>query len=152
MKKFFIRQLLFLVFLLTISCQNENIITPSNDAPTEATIVSTVVEIADGDTFGIFYKNQKWKVRVLYVDCFETRKGERLYEQARKAGISIDSALNLGLKAKEFAKQTLLYKKVELRRDFSQPNLDIYGRLLRVTIVDGKRYDSLLRVNNLVVP
>lgn len=134
------------------SCQKENITTPINDVPTEATLVSTVVEISDGDTFGIFYKNQKWKVRVLYVDCFETQKGNRLYEQSRKAGISIDSALSLGLKAKEFAKQILLYKKVELRRDFSQPNLDIYGRLLRITIVNGERYDSLLRVNNLAVP
>lgn len=152
MKRFLYRQAIFLVFLLITSCQKENITTPSNDVLTEATLVSTVVEIADGDTFGIFYKNQKWKVRVLYVDCFETQKGDRLYEQSRKAGISIDSALSLGLKAKEFAKQTLLYKKVELRRDFSQPNLDIYGRLLRITIVNGERYDSLLRINNLVVP
>ncbi|MGQ9819545.1 MAG: thermonuclease family protein [Candidatus Kapaibacteriales bacterium] len=152
MKKFLLIQISIITLIVILSCQRENIVTQSEDEPTEAILISNVVGISDGDTFSIFYKNQKWKVRVLYVDCFETQKNERLTEQARKARISIDSALSLGLKAKEFAKQTLLDKKVELRRDFSQPNLDYYGRLLRITIINGERYDSLLRVNNLVVP
>lgn len=144
--------LTFLLLTLLYSCEKESITTPNEEVPSEASLTTTVVDISDGDTFAIFYKNQKWKVRVLYIDCFETQKNERLKEQAIKAGISLDSALTLGLKAKEFAKNTLFKKKVELRRDFSEPNLDIYGRLLRITIIDGLRYDSLLRVNNLVVP
>jgi len=141
------------MFLLVIlySC-SENTTTVQNDVPSEAVLQTTVIEITDGDTFGIYYKNQKWKVRVLYVDCFEIKKGDRLAEQAKKAGISIDSALSLGLKAKDFAKKVLLNKKVELFRDFKEPNLDIYGRLLRITIVDGMRYDSLLKINGLAAP
>ncbi|MGB9851410.1 MAG: thermonuclease family protein [Candidatus Kapaibacteriota bacterium] len=144
----------FFVFFNFIfnSCQENSTPPTTNDTPTEAYLMTTVIDISDGDTFAIYYKNQKWKVRVLYVDCFETQKGSRLTDQANRAGISVDSALSLGLKAKEFARKTLLNKKVELLRDFKEPNLDIYGRLLRITIIDGMRYDSLIRVMGLAAP
>jgi len=144
--------LLLILLIILYSCSENTPTTNENETPTEAVLQTTVIEISDGDTFGIYYKNQKWKVRVLYVDCFETRKGDRLSDQARRAGISEDSALALGFKAKDFAKQILLNKKVQLLRDFKEPNLDIYGRLLRITIVDGMRYDSLLKVNGLAAP
>lgn len=145
---------IFVIIYLSVfySCQKESFITPTEDVPAEAYLSTTVIDVSDGDTFAIYYKNQKWKVRVLYVDCFETQMGDRLNTQARKAGITVDSALKLGLKAKDFAKKTLLNQKVELIRDFNEPNLDVYGRLLRITVVGKQRYDSLLRVNNLVVP
>lgn len=144
----------FLIALLIISfysCEKEG--TPTDDGtPTEEKLTTEVIEVTDGDTFAIYYKNQKWKVRVLKVDCFETRKDSRLAEQAQKAGISIDSALALGKIAKDFAKEILLNKKVDLFRDSGEPNLDIYGRLLRITVINGWRYDSLLKVNGLAVP
>ncbi len=138
--------------LLFFSCSenyNQNV---DPNIPTESHLISTVIDISDGDTFSIYYKNQKWKVRVLNVDCFEVSKGTRLTEQANKAGISVDSALKLGLKAKDFAKVTLLNKKVDLLRDYREPNTDIYGRLLRITIIDGLRYDSLIKSLGLAVP
>lgn len=138
--------------LFFYSCSENSIQTNDPNTPTEAYLLTTVIDISDGDTFAIYYKNQKWKVRVLYVDCFETTKGTRLTEQAQRAGISVDSALSLGLKAKEYAKKTLLNKKVELIRDFKEPNLDVYGRLLRITLIDGMRYDSLLKSLGLAVP
>lgn len=143
--------LLFFIFLFD-SCDENTPPSNQSEVPSEPVMQTTVIDVSDGDTFAIYYKNQKWKVRVLYVDCFEISRGSRLTDQSKRAGISEDSALALGLKAKEFAKQTLLYKKVELRRDYHEPNLDIYGRLLRVTIVDGMRYDSLIKVNGLAAP
>lgn len=137
---------------LFFSCSenpNQNV---DPNIPTESHLISTVIDVSDGDTFSIYYKNQKWKVRVLNVDCFEVSKGNRLTEQASKAGISVDSAFKLGLKAKDFAKVTLLNRKVELLRDYREPNIDIYGRLLRITIIDGMRYDSLIKSLGLAVP
>ncbi|MCX7908254.1 MAG: thermonuclease family protein [Ignavibacteria bacterium] len=148
---FFVVLVVFSSFLF-YSCGEDSSPIVDPNTPTEPILQTTAIDISDGDTFSIYYKNQKWKVRVLYVDCFETSKGNRLTEQARKAGISVDSALALGLKAKEFAKKTLLNKKVELHRDYKEPNLDTYGRLLRVTYIEGKRYDSLLKVLGLAVP
>ncbi|MCX7880515.1 MAG: thermonuclease family protein [Ignavibacteria bacterium] len=144
--------LVFIAIILFNSCNETENPTNNTNIPTEPILITTVIEITDGDTYSIYYKNQKWKVRVLKVDAYETTKGTRLTEQARKAGISIDSALSLGLKAKTFAKITLLNKKAELRRDNSEPNIDSYGRLLRITIIDGMRYDSLLKANGLAVP
>jgi endonuclease YncB( thermonuclease family) len=144
--------IMFIFLLISNSCQENTNQPVTTDTPTEAYLLTTVIDISDGDTFSIYYKNQRWKVRVLYVDCFETSRGSRLSDQARRAGISEDSALALGFKAKDFAKKILLNKKVELLRDFKEPNLDTYGRLLRITIVDGMRYDSLLRVNGLAAP
>ncbi len=144
--------LFILSFIIFTSCNEDSINTKNQDEPTEYHLSTVVVEIVDGDTYGIFYKNQKWRIRVLNVDAFETQRGERLSNQARKAGISEDSALTLGKLAKEFAKSTLLNKKVDIYRDYNEPNLDIYGRLLRITVVDGKRYDSLLKANGLAVP
>lgn len=144
---------LFLTFLFVFSfqsCEKES--APNDETPTEEKLTTNVVEITDGDTFAIYYKDKKWKVRVLYVDCFETRRGDRLSEQAKKAGISDDSALVLGKKAKDFATEMLLNKKVDLLRDFSEPNLDVYGRLLRITVINGMRFDSLLKVKGLAVP
>lgn len=146
---------LFLTFLFVFSfqfCEKESEPAPSDDTPTEEKLTTNVIEITDGDTFAIYYKNKKWKVRVLYVDCFETRRGDRLSEQAKKAGISTDSALVLGKKAKDFATEMLLNKKVDLLRDLNEPNLDIYGRLLRITVINGLRFDSLLKVKGLAVP
>ncbi len=155
LKKLFIQFCFFVLFVFTLffeSCEENTQPSNQSDVPSEPVLQTTVIDVSDGDTFAIYYKNQKWKVRVLYVDCFEVSKGSRLIDQAKRAGISEDSALALGFKAKEFAKNTLLYKKVELRRDYHEPNLDIYGRLLRVTIVDGMRYDSLIKVNGLAAP
>ncbi len=143
--------LVVLLILLSRCSENPNPVTDPN-TPTEPWMQTTVIDISDGDTFSIYYNNQKWKVRVLHVDCFEVTKGTRLAEQASRAGISIDSALALGLEAKNFAKKTLLNKKVELLRDYKEPNLDIYGRLLRITIVDGMRYDSLIKAKGLAAP
>ncbi|MFN3306422.1 MAG: thermonuclease family protein [Candidatus Kapaibacteriota bacterium] len=147
--KFFL--LLIVLVLLSRCSDNPNTVSDPN-TPTEPWMQTRVIDISDGDTFSIYYKNQRWKVRVLYVDCFEVTKGTRLAEQASRAGISIDSALALGLEAKNFAKKILLNKKVELIRDYKEPNLDVYGRLLRIAVVDGMRYDSLIKAKGLAAP
>jgi len=103
--------------------------------------------IFDGDTFDFRYDGVNHRVRVLGIDCYEAQKNERLAEQARKNNISIDSALALGLAAKEFAIATLRNKEVLLMRGGTAPNKDVYDRYLRLVFIDGMPYDSLIIVS-----
>ena len=111
-----------------------------------------VVYIVDGDTFDFEIDKEKIRVRILDIDCFETRRGDRLTEQAANANISEDSALALGILSKEFASRNLLNKTIVITRDSIESNFDVYGRLLRNVTVNGFSYaklisDSLLLAN-----
>ena len=59
--------------------------------------------VVDGDTVDVDFngngriEKHSERVRVLGIDCFETRWGKRLERQAEWAGISIEKARELGL-------------------------------------------------------
>jgi endonuclease YncB( thermonuclease family) len=130
--------------------------TPAHQALTAARIANAPIllltawlllpayNVSDGDTWKFELKDEQFSVRVLYVDCFETRRGSRLEKQATAGGISPDSALALGKLAKHLADSLMTDKPVTMLRDYEADNLDVYGRLLRITIIDGMRLDSLM--------
>jgi endonuclease YncB( thermonuclease family) len=91
----------------------------------------TVGRVIDGDTFVIGIKNDSFSVRILGIDAFEIKHDARLDSQAVKANISVDSAYSLGQAGKRFADSLLSKKTVLLVRDNSQPDFDMYNRLLR---------------------
>ena len=62
---------------------------PFDDSPASA----KVNWIYDGDTFQANIDNFNEKIRILNIDTYEASRGDRLNEQAAKAGISVDSAL-----------------------------------------------------------
>jgi micrococcal nuclease len=98
-----------------------------------------ITRVVDGDTFYCANGGDTVKVRVLGVDTYETRTGERLYKQAISAGITPERALALGNLAKDCAKNLLNGKIVTLKRGSSRtPNHDIFGRLLRYVFVDDE--------------
>ncbi len=111
-----------------------------------------VTFVYDGDTFQFKTEGREKRVRILGIDCFETQPGERLNEQAAKAGISADSALALGNLAKDLAFELIFHKNILIYRKENAPNTDVYDRLLRYAVVDGKRYDSIMKAHNLTVP
>lgn len=145
-------KLIFPLFLLIISCENEE--QPVQGKPylsaDEMTVYVSFVN--DGDTFTFYYEEYSYLVRVLGIDAFETSKGERLQNQADKFNISLDSALTLGLLAKEFAIETLLNKNVVIKREEGERNTDVYDRLLRHVFVDGISFDSLMLTKNFAFP
>jgi endonuclease YncB( thermonuclease family) len=152
MKKIII---IFLALLL-FSCEENrpNLVLDDDDRtdfPEDSIMVTYVNYVYDGDTFNCTINHEKYDVRVLKIDCFETSVGDRLYDQADKADISVDSALSLGKMAKDFANEHIRGKYVTIIRDKYAPNTDVYHRLLRIVEIDGIRYDSLLIENNLVV-
>ena len=112
-----------------------------------------VTKVSDGDTFSCIERGEEIKVRVLSVDCFETRHGSRLTEQATAAGISEDSALALGFEAKALADSILFNHTVDILRDTAEDNFDAFGRLLRhVILSNGSSYADTLISRKLIAP
>jgi len=102
--------------------------------------------VVDGDTVDVDFngngriEKHSERVRVLGIDCFETRWGKRLERQAERAGISVEKARELGLKAKEYGKNVLLGKEVKVEV-YGRGG---YGRILGYVYVDGKDYGAEL--------
>jgi endonuclease YncB( thermonuclease family) len=136
--------LLILAFAI-LSCSNSNDSDYNDINPIKASIATVTCDyVTDGDTWNFLYNEEKHTVRVLHVDCFETYPGERLERQAESYGISTDSAMRLGKLAKEFADSLMTGKEVVMMEDPGEDSFDIYDRLLRITIIDGMRLDSLM--------
>ncbi len=150
--------LLLLVGLL--SCKTEQVTGPTTcpvcaNPLLDSSAQVTVSSVTDGDTFSFIERNEKINIRILGIDTYETRHGARLDSQAVHAGITIDSAYVLGIRAKVFADSLLNNRIVLLYRDPKQPNFDTYGRLLRhVFFTEGGLsidYGSLMLQKKLAV-
>lgn len=105
----------------------------------DSSAVVEVTYITDGDTFEFIERGEDIKVRVLGLDCFETKRGSRLTEQALERGISEDSALALGFQAKYLCDSLLMGEQIEMYRDSAEDNFDSFGRLLRHVYVTKNR-------------
>jgi len=133
----------FFIFLLILSaCSNQN-------EPAEFETNAYCYEVVDGDSYLFIHDNDSIEVRHLYIDCYETYHSDRLTKQAERNGIPVDSALSLGIMAKEYVRENLKEKYVLLERDYNELNIDVYGRYLRIVFVDGERLDSILIRKNL---
>ena len=102
------------------------------------------VYVYDGDTYQCILDSDTIVVRHLYIDCYEIHRGSRLEKQAERNHISVDSALSLGLQAKEYVKKLIQGKNIKLIRINGEDNMDVYGRYLRLVVYQGNRLDSLL--------
>ncbi len=119
-------------FVIFTACseQTVNVCTCTNPLIDRQAVV-ICSEVSDGDTWKFLLGADEFSVRVLGIDCFETRRGARLDSQAVAAGITSDSALSLGKQAKALADSLLRGKEVIIFRDSLEDNFDVYGRLLR---------------------
>lgn len=146
---------LLLVLLISVSCNKDTNVVNSNcvcsNPLLDSISIIKVIDVIDGDTFKVKIQNDIFSIRVLNIDCFETKNNDRLKEQSIKSNISIDSCLSLGIKARETAVKLLLNKDVTLIRNFKDNNFDVYNRLLRDVYIDTLNYADYLINNNLVV-
>lgn len=118
------------------------------------TISVLVTRVVDGDTFictSCFTCGDSVRIRVLELDTFEKSYIPRLYRQARLWNISPDEARNKGRDATQEARKLLEGKQVKLHRgNKSEPEIDIYDRLLRYVILpDRSDYSELMRTKGL---
>lgn len=110
-----------------------------------------VYRVVDGDTFEFIIERDTIDVRVLELDCFESRRGTRLNEQAAQVGLDPEVALIIGQSAKTFATNYLVGKTVSIVRDRTQDNFDSFARLLRKVYVDGKLFKDTMCVQMFTV-
>ncbi len=106
-------------------------------------IEAKVVRVIDGDTIVVKIDGKLEKVRLLGVDCPET-KAQRNKPFEYDAITNLTYLAKWGLKAKEFTKRYLEGKIVELEFDDNAGVRDRYGRLLAYIYVNGTDFNALL--------
>ena len=90
-----------------------------------------IVCVIDGDTYVAEYNGKAYVIRVLGIDCFETRFSTKLRTQAQRHGLPLVTALQKGRGARNFAENVLLNTTVTLTRPEGSPDNDQFFRALR---------------------
>ena len=74
--------------------------------------VATITKISDGDTLSAIIHDEDTKIRLLDVDCYETKKNGRAKFQQQYYGLSYEELLEIGDQQ---------YKKKQYRTNGQQP-------------------------------
>ncbi len=93
-----------------------------------------VLKIYDGDTIKAkTMGGNKFSIRLIGIDCFETSKNNRGYKQAYINKLDIDDVIKKGIEAKIYLKE--LYKKSS-KASFDFVGIDKYNRALGILWFD----------------
>ncbi|MFC1451985.1 thermonuclease family protein [Verrucomicrobiota bacterium] len=87
-------------------------------------------EVVDGDTIKVEWQGNTETVRLIGIDCAETRNTPKLRKQSRDHGISPESVMQLGRHAKSTTTRQVLDKRVRLVFPDDEVRRDSFGRLL----------------------
>ena len=88
-----------------------------------------VIRIIDGDTFKGVIESDTVTVRLIGVDCPESRKNRKAYSDAKKSKDDIETIIAMGELAKEFTKKQLKDNKT-VYLEFDVGRNDKYYRIL----------------------
>jgi len=105
---------------------------------------ATVVHVVDGDTIDIDWFLGKNRVRLAGIDTPETRRGNKLNEQAQVAGTAPERMLALGQEIKAYTESELLNKNVTIVFTGGSIERDAFGRLLAHVIIGKKDFGGHL--------
>lgn len=90
-----------------------------------------ITKITDGDTVVAQIGDNKFRVRLIGIDCYETSNNNRAYKQAYKNNLSIDEVIDKGLNSKLYLEK--LHNQNKNSQTFLDfKGLDIYNRVLGV--------------------
>ena len=93
------------------------------------------LKVLDGDTVKVtFESGNKFSIRLIGIDCFETEPIHRAYKQAYYSHLSIDQVIYKGFEAKNYLKN--LHKKAK-NISFVFQGVDKYGRVLGILYFDN---------------
>lgn len=88
-----------------------------------------VIRIIDGDTFKGVIESDTLTVRLIGVDCPESRKNTKAYNDAEKSENNVETIVAMGKIAKEFTKEHLKENET-VYLEFGVGGNDKYGRIL----------------------
>ena len=93
------------------------------------------LKVLDGDTVKVtFESGNKFSIRLIGIDCFETEPIHRAYKQAYYSHLSIDQVIYKGFEAKNYLEN--LHKKAK-NISFVFQGVDKYGRVLGILYFDN---------------
>ena len=106
--------------------------------------VATIIKINDGDTLMALVNNETTKIRLLDVDCYETKKNNRMKFLQKYYGLSIDEVIQNGKQSRKKLKNLLKdhrYIRVEWEKR------DSFGRILGKVYLDDIKSAGVIDVN-----
>ena len=101
--------------------------------------VATIIKINDGDTLSAYVNNENTKIRLLDVDCYETKKNARAKFQQQYYSLSYDEVLEKGKQSRKILKKLL--KDHRYKRDS-------FGRILGKVYLDDIKSAGIIDVNH----
>ena len=107
--------------------------------------VATIIKINDGDTITALVNNETTKIRLLDVDCYETKKNARAKFQQKYYELSVDEMLEKGKQSRKILKKLLKdhrYIRVEWGKR------DSFGRILGKVYLDDIKSAGIIDVNH----
>jgi micrococcal nuclease len=117
-------------FLLFLS-----LITPALSQPVET---ATVLKVVDGDTLNIQFQGRQESIRLIGIDCPESKKNAKAKEDVKRSGQDIQTMIALGKRATAFTKN-LVKEGDTVKIEFDIQQIDKYRRLLGyVYLFDGR--------------
>ena len=108
------------------------------------------LKVLDGDTVKVtFESGNKFPIRLIGIDCFETEPIHRAYKQAYYSHLSIDQVIYKGCEAKNYLEN--LYKNAK-NISFVFQGIDKYGRVLGILYFDNININQHLLDKGLCLP
>lgn len=106
--------------------------------------VATIIKINDGDTLTALVNNEKTKIRLLDVDCYETKKNKRAKFQQKYYGLSVDEVLEKGKQSRKILKKILKdHRYIRVKWE----ERDSFGRILGKVYLDDIKSAGVIDVN-----
>ena len=106
--------------------------------------VATITKINDGDTLTALVNNETTKIRLLDVDCYETRKNSNTKFQQKYYRLSVDEVLEKGKQSRKKLK-SLLKDHRYIRVIWEKR--DGFGRILGKVYLDDIKSAGVIDVN-----
>ena len=106
--------------------------------------VATITKINDGDTLTALVNNEETKIRLLDVDCFETKNNARARLQQQYYGLSHEEMLEKGKQSRKILKK-LLKDHRYIRVKWGKR--DSFGRILGNVYLDDIKSSGMIDVN-----
>lgn len=101
----------------------------SNTVPAPGNLVKCI-KVLDGDTIRVKWRGNIEDVRILGIDCPETKHGKKLTQQAQSLRLKKEYVLNYGKIARSTTENWLLNRDVNLVFPGDKVQRDSFGRLL----------------------
>lgn len=122
---------------------------PTEHLPTPAATIATCVSVLDGDTIRVMWNQTEEDIRLLGIDCPETKNSRKLQEQASKLHLKKEYVLQYGEIARKTTESWLLNRDIHIVFPSDEVSRDAFGRLLAYVEQQGVDVgERLLRGGN----